>query len=251
MTRTDLTQLPSTRRDYPARTAYVGEQATNYEAARRASGALLRKWEAEERSLSELLDLLPAGSSILDMPAGTGRFVRALESRGLVWNAGDISFDMLRELVRERDSESNQMQRCMVCEAEALPIRRHAVDFVLSTRFFNLIPFSTSREVLAEFARVARSGAIVEIRFRGVRHRDRLTRRLLNFVRRLVQRTRGLHSCPPTAFSGASRYPLPTQAEFTGLAHAAGFRVRRAIKVRDTWHPLQPDPLMFVLLSSD
>src|SRR5689334_349030 len=72
---------------------YVGEIAENYDRARANEGKCLR----EVQCISEIVCTLAVGSSILDLPAGTGRFLKLCQQRTLVVTCADISPDMLRQ----------------------------------------------------------------------------------------------------------------------------------------------------------
>ena len=73
---------------------YKGDLATGYEAKRGGSA----KWKSEELIVREMLDSLPAATSILDIPMGTGRFIPYYDERDFddVWGY-DIEPEMLWE----------------------------------------------------------------------------------------------------------------------------------------------------------
>lgn len=83
-----------------ARRKYYGDVARDYE-ARRAGEP---KYEAEARMLPEWLADLPARTSLLDCPVGTGRFIPFYESKGFTVLGMDVSKDMIAEAVKKRTS---------------------------------------------------------------------------------------------------------------------------------------------------
>lgn len=72
---------------------YTGSVATGYDAKRTESP----KWHAEQAILEGIIDALPAGSTIIDVPVGTGRLVAAYERNDHRWVGMDLSADMLTE----------------------------------------------------------------------------------------------------------------------------------------------------------
>lgn len=72
---------------------YTGSVATGYDAKRVESP----KWHAEQVILEGIIDALPNGSAILDVPVGTGRLVAAYERNDHNWVGIDLSTDMLAE----------------------------------------------------------------------------------------------------------------------------------------------------------
>lgn len=72
---------------------YTGSVATGYDAKRVESP----KWAAEQAILEGIIDALPNGSMILDVPVGTGRLIPAYERNEHKWFGMDLSTDMLAE----------------------------------------------------------------------------------------------------------------------------------------------------------
>lgn len=66
--------------------------STTYEAR---NGTKL--WRTEEEVLRECLEDLPVGTTLLDIPVGTGRFLRFYDDRGFITTGLDLSPQMLRE----------------------------------------------------------------------------------------------------------------------------------------------------------
>lgn len=72
---------------------YTGSVASGYDAKRVESP----KWAAEQAIIEGIIDAMPKGSTILDVPVGTGRFIPAYERNEHNWSGADISEDMLKE----------------------------------------------------------------------------------------------------------------------------------------------------------
>ena len=70
---------------------YHGPIAEGYDAKRESDP----KWVCEQRVIEGMLADLPAGSTILDIPVGTGRFLPFYQAKGFQFVGADISGDML------------------------------------------------------------------------------------------------------------------------------------------------------------
>jgi SAM-dependent methyltransferase len=147
------------RNDYAARGRYHGDEA-DYYLARRTHR---RKWIREQQEMEKLLAAFPRGSSILDVPFGTGRYLE-------FYALGDhrtVGLDISREMMmqsRGAGTSENCLMGLVQGEAEALPLSDGAIDYIVCTRLFNWFPLATLRTVVCEFARVAKHGLIIEVR---------------------------------------------------------------------------------------
>ena len=70
---------------------YHGPVAEGYDAKRVNDP----KWVIEQKIITDMLSDLPAGSTILDCPVGTGRFLEFYVSKGFQFIGADLSGDML------------------------------------------------------------------------------------------------------------------------------------------------------------
>jgi hypothetical protein len=62
------------------------------------------KWQRERKTVRQYLDHLPDGASIIDVPAGTGRFFDLYAVSGCSVTGVDISRDMLDEAARHESA---------------------------------------------------------------------------------------------------------------------------------------------------
>jgi 2-polyprenyl-3-methyl-5-hydroxy-6-metoxy-1,4-benzoquinol methylase len=207
--------------DYPALHRYSDKQAQEYEARRftsvrgRAVDAV--EWLLLRRAVARVERLGGPLHSILDVPAGTGRMAKRLSARGFEVTGVDASEDMLA-VARSVDAP----HAYHVGRAEHLPFTSQSFDAVVSVRLFGHLPNSAKSEVLKEFRRVARRGAIVFV--------PGQTRWLR--MRRAWQAGRGrtLRSWNPV--SSSQMQALADQADFTVLCttHLLGaFSETRAV----------------------
>lgn len=145
--------------DYPARGRYMGAVAREY-VERRADSA---KWRREQHVVEAMVAALPAPGLVLDVPFGTGRFAGAYARAGHRVLGLDISGDMLREAGAVTGSVA-PAPSLVQADAEALPLRDDAVDYLVCTRFLNWLPGPAVDRVVGEFCRVARRGVILHVR---------------------------------------------------------------------------------------
>lgn len=142
---------------YIGKLAYQGDIAANYELDRVTEPV----WQEEQRWMEAWARELPAGASVLDLPAGTGRFVGILRARGCRVHAVDISEDMLHELRRRHPAgEGLIIERG---DAEALPYADASFDYVVCWRLFHLLPPAASERVLRELGRVCRGQIVLDV----------------------------------------------------------------------------------------
>lgn len=70
---------------------YFGPVASGYDQKRQHD----EKWTTEQKIIEDMLSDLPAGSTVLDCPVGTGRFLPYYMSKGFKFLGVDLSGDML------------------------------------------------------------------------------------------------------------------------------------------------------------
>jgi ubiquinone/menaquinone biosynthesis C-methylase UbiE len=140
-------------------TRYRGPLAQKYD-SRRRRGA---QWLGEQKAVEALLADLPTGSSILDIPAGTGRFIELYKKYGLRASGMDSSADMLAEAQRKAN-EIHFAIDLRTADIRAIAAADASFDCVLCMRFLNWVDPDGLKIVLAELARVAKSHLILGIR---------------------------------------------------------------------------------------
>lgn len=230
----------------PVETSYRGAVARDYLARR--SGSL--KWRLEEQAVDELLAALPRGGTVLDVPAGTGRFLPAYARHGLRFVGVDVSLDML---LQARAAPADRRDGILLQGVVAgLPLPDGAVDHVLCTRLLNWFDGPQLGRALAELARVARGSLILEIRLSrplGWRRLPRLAaelgRRPAASLKRLVRPL-----LPPPA--GRPVLRIHRQSDFLELLAGLGLSIERRLPVADgtacTRRWLRHTPLAFFVL---
>lgn len=137
---------------------YLGEDASHYEAKR--IGTL--KWLGEDRKVKEFLADLPKGTSILDIPCGTGRFFPFYHEKRFIVLGMDISPDMVAE-AKKRAGNDILVQVGSIFNIIGAC---RAFEVVVCIRFLNLIEAADLQHALAEMQHVARSRVIFTLRVR-------------------------------------------------------------------------------------
>lgn len=170
----------------------------------------------KQRAILRALAALPEVRSVLDVPAGTGRFSAFLPALGLRYLGGDASLAMLAEARRKHPTA-----RFAALDLSRLPFADRSIDLVLCIRLMHLVRDPALRAAfLREMARVARVGVIVDFR-----QRESL-RAWLGHARHAL----GMRSKAPGALRHAQ---IRAELEAAGLEVVAVVPVRRPAWIGD------------------
>lgn len=121
-------------------------------------------WHVEHKEMAELLDRLPRGLSVVDIPFGTGRFVPLYLERDYKIAGLEISDHMLAAARKDLGEEAYAKCDARVGSALEAPFADGEFDLIVSTRFLsNIIVFSEARKALSEFARITRRYGIIQL----------------------------------------------------------------------------------------
>lgn len=131
---------------------YYGATATQYE-AKRAND----KWEREHEAVQALLEFFPSGSTVLDIPCGTGRFQPIYQELELDACGMDVSGDMMA-LAQRRGL------RTMKGDIRDIPFSDCAYDVAVCVRLLNWFSVKQMQQALVELARVTAGAVIVGVR---------------------------------------------------------------------------------------
>lgn len=142
---------------YDAKGHYQREEiASGYDAERfRGVRGALVDW-LERRLLDQSMQGLTAGSRVLDLPVGTGRMARYLESKGHQVVGSDISLAMM-QVAGERSGGRAVLVRG---DGERLPFADNSFDVAVCFRLLVHLPEEARLNVLREMARVARTRVV-------------------------------------------------------------------------------------------
>lgn len=122
-----------------------------------------QKWRAEHSAVAELLRDY-RGSSVLDIPCGTGRFSEIYSQLGITATGMDISADM-RMLSEARGV------RAILGDIRSIPVPDKSYDVVVCVRLLNWLTDADLQLAWSEMRRVARK--CIVFGFRGDVQADR------------------------------------------------------------------------------
>jgi ubiquinone/menaquinone biosynthesis C-methylase UbiE len=168
---------------YTASSHYRGEVAKSYLGSRTRS----LKWRREQRLMKKIIKNLPKGSSILDLPVGTGRLLPYYAEGNHPVYGIDISNDMLSQ-ARGIHHGMNNIKGLMQGDAEAIPLPDESIDYVICLRLLNLVPLAVLKNIIEEFKRVSRKGIIIQVRVTEKAGRLRMIQKMLTDPRTHLNR---------------------------------------------------------------
>lgn len=173
--------------------------------------------ELTRAALSRALNEIGGARVVLDLPCGTGRFTQFFLERGYRYVGADVSMEMIRVLRMGQNNEA-PAPSVVRCDAEHLPFKDNAFDYVASVRFLNHLPRAVREKTLGEMRRVSRQWLIVEsriLKFFGPFVRLKI------FVRRWFQRDVAkyeLHRAIITAgWKEKARVPIGYKRRYIGI----------------------------------
>jgi ubiquinone/menaquinone biosynthesis C-methylase UbiE len=171
----------------------------------------LRELAAVEKIFAGL-----AGTSVVDVPSGAGRFMRTLAKSNRWVVEIDVAWEIL-EFVRERAAAERIPVLCLQGNASKLPLQDNSVDGIFCNRLLHHITSEGERAViLRELFRVCRKHAVVSFF-------DYLAfGQLRLWLKRLKGRT-------------VDYVGQPTLSGFTAETVACGFRVAAVVPTGPPW----------------
>jgi SAM-dependent methyltransferase len=121
-------------------------------------------WNWEDGVVDRFLAGLPTGTTVLDVPFGSGRFVPLYEGYGIVFAGLDSSLDMITK-ARDRYPAACAQADLRVGWSTRLPFEDDAFEATLCFRFLpGIVDQPTARRTLEEIARVTRGTAVLQFK---------------------------------------------------------------------------------------
>src|SRR3990167_79499 len=137
---------------------YNGAIAKGYDAKRDDT----EKRKAEDRIMRGMLIDLPRGTSVLDVPVGSGHFIPLYEELGFNVLGLDISDDMLREASQKASGDDTFLR---LGDARKIDLPDQSYDVAICIRLMRWLETKeTQLKVLSELKRVARKRVIFNVR---------------------------------------------------------------------------------------
>jgi ubiquinone/menaquinone biosynthesis C-methylase UbiE len=129
---------------------YVGDYASKYDDEREKTDV----WQAEHAAVARCLQRVK-GSTVLDVPVGTGRFAGLFKDLAIRATGVDTSADMLA-VAREKGERVGLEWGLHVGDIRGLPFSENHFDASLCIRLFQWLEGEAFNAALAELARVSK-----------------------------------------------------------------------------------------------
>jgi ubiquinone/menaquinone biosynthesis C-methylase UbiE len=139
--------------------SYYNKTAKNYIKIRKES----KEWQSEQKIVEELINQLPDGINVLDIPFGTGRFVDFYLNKKMNIYGLEISEAMIGAAKEALEDSFNKCEIRIGDATEKLPYDDNFFDLVVCLRFLKFFPYNTAKEIITEIYRVTKSRVIILI----------------------------------------------------------------------------------------
>lgn len=128
---------------------YTGETAENYLSFRVSEP----HWDKEQKIVWEMLKTmdLEKGSTVVDVPVGTGRFLKYYHDIELDCLGYDISNDMLEKAQDEVTHFSYESIKLSKADIRELPLSDDQAQLVVCIRYMQHVSFEEFKVVLREY----------------------------------------------------------------------------------------------------
>ncbi len=148
------------KEEYKAKSTYRGGVAQDYD-NKRFSHFFGRWIDSRERlSVTRAMERIPAGSSVLDIPCGTGRITEHLLDLGYKVSGADISQDMMG-IARERIGTHPNFVGFHQVDAEDTKLPAASFDCITSIRLMGHLPREVKVRVVKEMSRLSRGHLVI------------------------------------------------------------------------------------------
>lgn len=138
---------------------YTGSVAEGYDTRRTD----VDKWQKEQVAVRQLLERLPAGTTLLDIPVGTGRFIEMYKEFGLKPEGRDVSREMLAQSAKKIEQFALEMPLGF-SDVTRIEAEDGSFDCTLCIRLLNWLPFERFQRAMGELSRVSRKTIIMGVR---------------------------------------------------------------------------------------
>jgi ubiquinone/menaquinone biosynthesis C-methylase UbiE len=143
------------KEEYKAKSTYRGDVAQDYD-NKRFSNWFGRWIDSRERlTVTRAMERIAAGSSVLDIPCGTGRITKHLLDLGYKVSGADISQDMM-EIAGEKIGTHPNFAGFHQVDAENTKLPAASFDCITSIRLMGHLPREVKVRVVNEMSRLSR-----------------------------------------------------------------------------------------------
>lgn len=193
-------------------TVYTGKMAEEYDLSRAGGG----RWQREAEVIVPMLRSIPEGARLIDIAAGTGRWLPVYRERNLSPVLIDSSIDMLGQAVEKAAILGLELR--IVHESALSPVPFPEARYAVVTNFFNWISLSQVETVLQKVIAAGVSRIIFMISFFPADASPlRTLRKNLSFGYRNFRSRIGWH--------GKGHYFLHAEPEVRAMLRRLGFTV--------------------------
>ncbi len=120
----------------------------------------------QRNAIKVLMKAVPKGSTILDMPCGTGRLDSLLMNEGYKILVADVSYEMLKHTkLRIQKKHCPSFWGALALDGCAMPFCSNSFSCVLTIKLMHLIPDSTKLSIAEEINRVTSRFLIVSFSY--------------------------------------------------------------------------------------
>jgi ubiquinone/menaquinone biosynthesis C-methylase UbiE len=112
--------------------------------------------------VAEFLESFPSGTSLLDIPVGTGRFLELYAERGFKTTGIDVSSSML-EIAKQKAAAISSDANLSPGDILALAYPERAFDVAVCIRLMQWMGKNDFRAALSELVRVTRRAIIISV----------------------------------------------------------------------------------------
>jgi ubiquinone/menaquinone biosynthesis C-methylase UbiE len=125
---------------------YVGAKAKGYDAKRAGK----KKWKDEHEIIHMMMKDLKPGTTVLDVPVGTGRLLKFFQGRGFKVTGVDVSQDMLALAGKLK------CKNVVLVEGDAQKLKYEDMEFdaVVCLRLLHLVDEKAMKAIVKELTRV-------------------------------------------------------------------------------------------------
>lgn len=138
---------------------YYGDLAATYDDLR--IGTPL--WKREDKAIRSIISSLQAGSSLLDVPIGTGRFLSLCREFDISVHGVDASTEMLAQ-ARKKSREVGIDVPLNHGDIRSLPFADRSFDTAMCVRFLNWVDEANLKAAVQELTRVSRKTVVIGLR---------------------------------------------------------------------------------------
>lgn len=140
---------------------YTGDKAATYDSKRKSS----EKWQQEQHAVRQILESLPRGIKLIDVPVGTGRFIELYSELEITATGVDISNDMIAS-ANEKAVKLGKKMNLHQGSIFELPPANGSFDCALCVRLLNWLSMSDVELAVRELSRVSSKFIVIGIRMK-------------------------------------------------------------------------------------